>query len=96
LTAMGIRFPAPSEGTFYAWGCLDGLPAPLNNSETFFRQALDRKVMVVPGAFFDVNPAGERESTGQFDNWLRFSFGPPMDNVRLGLDRLEAMINEAR
>ena len=95
LTAMGVRFPAPSEGTFYAWGCIDGLPAPLNDSETFFRRALEHKVMVVPGAFFDVNPASERSSSGRFDNWLRFSFGPPMDNVCLGLDRLQAMIEAA-
>lgn len=95
LTAMGIRFPAPSEGTFYAWGCLDGLPAPFNKSDAFFRAALAAKVMVVPGAFFDVNPAGERPNSGRFDNWLRFSFGPPIDNVRLGLDRLESMLTGA-
>jgi hypothetical protein len=27
---------------------------------------------------------------------MRFSFGPPMDNLRLGLDRLEEMVDEAR
>ena len=28
--------------------------------------------------------------------WLRFSFGPDIDNVRLGLDRLCEMVAEAK
>jgi hypothetical protein len=30
-----------------------------------------------------------------YKQWMRFSFGPPIDDLRLGLDRLEAMLGEA-
>jgi aspartate/methionine/tyrosine aminotransferase len=56
LKGMGIRFAAEPTSTFYCWACLDQLPAPFNNAMDFFWRALDRKVMTVPGAFFDVNP----------------------------------------
>lgn len=69
------------------------LSGPLSDADVFFRRALERKVLTVPGRFFDVNPGKERPE-GAFRTWVRFSFGPPEDNVRLGLDRLEEMIRE--
>jgi len=91
LRGMGIRCDHEPGGTFYVWADVAGLPEPLNDADVFFRRALDRKVMTVPGRFFDVNP-GNNRSEGDFRSWVRFSFGPPEDNVRLGLDRLEEMI----
>ncbi len=92
LIALGLR-PAPMpDGTFYIWASVEGLKAPFNNADSFFRAALERKVMTVPGAFFDVNPGGARTGKSPFDQWLRFSYGPPEDNVRLGLDRLAEML----
>ena len=38
LTAMGVEFPTPPEGTFYAWGSVAKLPAPLNTGEGFMRR----------------------------------------------------------
>jgi aspartate/methionine/tyrosine aminotransferase len=58
----------------------------------FFRRALERKVMTVPGRFFDVNPRSTRRGPSPFRSWVRFSFGPPEANVRMGLDRLEALV----
>ena len=52
--------------------------------------------MTVPGEFFDVNPGKRRRAASPYKQWMRFSFGPPIDNLRLGLDRLEAMLSEAR
>lgn len=95
LKRMGVRIPRDSEGTFYVWGSLEGLPAPLNDAMTFFRRALDVKVLTVPGQFFDVNP-GKVRKTPEYTQWMRFSFGPPMDNVVMGLDRLEAVVSAAR
>ncbi len=92
LSRMGIRFAAEPTSTFYAWGCLDGLPPGLRDSMAFFRAALDRKVLTVPGAFFDVNPGKRRKGASPYRKWMRFSFGPPEDNLRMGLDRLEAMV----
>ncbi|MBI3884333.1 MAG: pyridoxal phosphate-dependent aminotransferase [Opitutae bacterium] len=96
LRALGVRFPRPSESTFYLWGSLENLPAPLNDAMTFFWRALDHKVMTVPGQFFDVNPGKRRKGASPYSQWMRFSFGPPMGNVRLGLDRLEAMVRAAK
>jgi aspartate/methionine/tyrosine aminotransferase len=96
LERMGVRFAARPTSTFYAWGCLDRLPPPFDDAMTFFRRALEQKVMTVPGEFFDVNPGKRRRAESPYKRWMRFSFGPPIDNVRMGLDRLEAMLREAR
>jgi aspartate/methionine/tyrosine aminotransferase len=95
LTKLGVRFATEPESTFYVWGCLDGLPESLRDSMAFFWAALERKVMTVPGPFFDVNPGGLRKGPSPYVNWMRFSFGPPMDNLLLGLDRLEQLVSEA-
>ncbi|HED65276.1 MAG TPA: pyridoxal phosphate-dependent aminotransferase [Planctomycetes bacterium] len=96
LSALGIRIAPDPTGTFYAFGNIEALPAPLNDVEVFFRRALERKVLTVPGRFFDVNPGKERGGPSPLANWVRFSFGPPMDNLRLGLDRLEELVEDAR
>ena len=46
----------------------------------------------MPGEFFDVNPGKRRKGESPFRQWMRFSFGPPMDNMVMGLDRLERML----
>lgn len=92
LTAMGVEFASTPESTFYCWGSLKNLPEPYNDGMSFFWKALDQKVMTVPGQFFDVNPGKERKGESPYRQWMRFSFGPPMDNMIQGLDRLEAML----
>lgn len=92
LEKMGLRFARTPESTFYCWASIDRLPAPYNDAMTFFRRALERKVMTVPGEFFDVNPGKRRKGKSLYAQWMRFSFGPPMENLQLGLDRLEAML----
>jgi aspartate/methionine/tyrosine aminotransferase len=95
LVGMGIRCARPSEGTFYVWASLEGLKPPLCDADVFFRRALERKVMTVPGRFFDVNPRKQRAGASPLAAWTRFSFGPPEANVRMGLERLEEMIANA-
>ena len=90
LTRMGIRC-LKGDSTFYVWACVEDLPEGYNTGIDFFWKALDRKVMTVPGTFFDVNPKPARDEQ-QFDKWVRFSFGPSYDNVDLGLTRLEEML----
>ncbi|MCC7476818.1 pyridoxal phosphate-dependent aminotransferase [bacterium] len=92
LSAMGIRCSCPPAGTFYVWASLADLPAPWNDSDHFFREALQRRVMTVPGRFFDVNPGQTRPRPSPYQQWMRFSFGPPEDNVRMGLERLAEML----
>jgi aspartate/methionine/tyrosine aminotransferase len=93
---MGVTMAHESDSTFYVWGCLADLPEPLNDAKTFFWRALDRQVLTVPGEFFDVNPGKRRHGPSPYEQWMRFSFGPPMDNMVLGLERLAEMVSEAR
>lgn len=92
LRQAGVEFPREPEGTFYAFGSIARLRPPLNDGVTFFRQALEHRVLTVPGEYFDVNPFRKRPGPSPLAGWVRFSFGPPMDNLRAGLDRLCAMI----
>ena len=95
LKAMGITFAREPESTFYGWGSLAGLPEPLDDAQTFFRRALEHKVLTVPGEFFDVDPGKRRRRPSPYRQWMRFSFGPPIENLTLGLDRLQALIESA-
>lgn len=92
LTSMGVRVPHPPRGTFYVWGDIGALPAPLNDANAFFDAALDERVVIVPGRCFDVNPAEQRRPDPEYRRWVRFSFGPSVDNIKLGLTRLRALI----
>ena len=93
---LGMHVDREPEGTFYAFVSLDDLPPPIADGMAFFRAALERRVITVPGIFFDVNPGGRRaQRLSRFRQHLRLSFGPPIEEVRRGLDRLEAMIREA-
>jgi aspartate/methionine/tyrosine aminotransferase len=96
LKDIGVRFDLEPQGTFYAWGNLSGLPPSIRNSDDFFRAALDRKVICVPGHFFDVNPGKRRTGRpSRFVEHVRFSFGPPMPVLEEALGRLRAMIEQA-
>lgn len=93
LTEMGVVLDGPCDGTFYCWGSVAKLPAPLNTGMGLFRAALDKKVIVVPGEFFDVNPGKRRAGrSSRFRAHVRFSFGPPDAAVREGLERLASLV----
>jgi len=97
LPEMGLTLTARPQGAFYAFPSLSGLPEPLQDGMAFFKAALKEKVIVVPGVFFDVNP-GKRRShlPSRLRDHLRISFGPKVETVSLGLDRLQAMIERHR
>jgi aspartate/methionine/tyrosine aminotransferase len=97
LEAMGIRTDRAPDGTFYIWGNVSDLPPPLNEGMGFFREALKKKVICVPGEFFDVNP-GKRRSrqASRFRGYVRFSFGPGLETLELACDRLEQIVRDAR
>ncbi len=95
LRAMGIQVPVEPEGSFYLWADLSQLPEPLRHGMAFFEEGLKEKVITVPGVFFDVNP-GKRRRSRKFGNYIRISFGPEMERLRLGLDALERVIAKYR
>jgi aspartate/methionine/tyrosine aminotransferase len=94
LARIGVRCDLPPEGTFYVWGRLDELPPPLNDGLGLFRAGLDRKIVTVPGMFFDVNPGKRRSAEhSRFRSYTRFSFGPPLETLMTACDRMEEMVN---
>jgi aspartate/methionine/tyrosine aminotransferase len=95
LERIGVRVDRVPDGTFYVWGSVEHLPPPLNTGMGFFREALERKVIVVPGEFFDVNPGKRRHGrASRFRDYVRFSFGPPMASIEKALGRIEALVSE--
>src|SRR5438445_7425981 len=96
LERFGIRADRAPDGTFYVWGNLAGLPPPLNDGMGFFRAALEKKVITVPGEFFDVNPGKRRSGArSRFRSYVRFSFGPAKETLEAALQRLEELVASA-
>jgi N-succinyldiaminopimelate aminotransferase len=94
LQRLGVGVDAAPDGTFYIWGKVDRLPPPLDDGMGFFRAALDKQVIVVPGEFFDVNPGKRRsQRASRFRRHVRFSFGPALETLDTALGRLEALIH---
>ena len=96
LRAAGIRIDAEPGGTFYVWGSLHDLPPSLRRADAFFAAALDRKVITVPGHAFDLDPGRRRGEPNRYDGWVRFSYGPAMASVAIGLARLKEMVDVHR
>ncbi|HMJ12735.1 MAG TPA: pyridoxal phosphate-dependent aminotransferase [Polyangiaceae bacterium] len=97
LDGLGVRFDRATDGTFYAWGNVANLPAPLSDGMGLFRAALSKKVIVVPGEFFDVNPGKRRHGrASRFRDYVRFSFGPSQDILERAMTRLEELVSGAQ
>jgi len=93
LKALGVRTDVDPQGTFYVWGDLSALPESLRNGHDFFKRALERQVIVVPGEFFDIDPGGRRTNRpSRFRHHVRFSFGPSLSAMDRAIERLGAMV----
>jgi aspartate/methionine/tyrosine aminotransferase len=93
---LGMTIDREPDGTFYVWANLSGLPPALADGMALFRAALEHKVIVVPGEFFDVNPGKRRGGRpSRFRQYARLSFGPSRDALERALGRLERVIDEA-
>jgi aspartate/methionine/tyrosine aminotransferase len=96
LRDLGFTVDLPPEGTFYVWASAQHLPPSISDGMSFFRAALDRQVITVPGEFFDVDPGKRRGGrASRFRRHLRFSFGPPMAKLELALERFKDLIAAA-
>jgi aspartate/methionine/tyrosine aminotransferase len=97
LRAAGVRFDAEPEATFYCWGDISALPAPLDDGMQFLTAALEEKVICVPGEFFDVNPGKRRAGRpSRFRQYVRFSFGPEEKSVKTGVERIGRLVAQQR
>ncbi|KAK8087063.1 hypothetical protein PG994_002037 [Apiospora phragmitis] len=95
LRDMGFVIKYVPDSTFYLWLNLEGLPGPISDGLNFFQACLEEKVIVVPGIFFDLNPARRRDL---FDSpchhFVRFSYGPRMEVLKLGCDGIERVVQK--
>lgn len=97
LRAAGMRFDLEPEGTFYCWADLGALPGGLADGMTLFRALLERKVICVPGEFFDVNPGKRRSNRpSRFKSYVRFSFGAEEGQVVEGVRRIQEAVRSEK
>ncbi|MDD9934441.1 MAG: pyridoxal phosphate-dependent aminotransferase [Myxococcales bacterium] len=96
LRELGVRFDCEPEGTFYAWGDLSALPESVNTGMSFFKAALEKKVITVPGTFFDVDPGQRRIGRpSRFRHHTRFSYGPDKATMERALERMREIVDSA-
>jgi N-succinyldiaminopimelate aminotransferase len=96
LRDLGFTIDSPPEGTFYVWASAQHLPSSINEGITFFRAALEHKIITVPGDFFDVDPGKRRGGrNSRFRRHLRFSFGPTMAKIDTALERFAELIKHS-
>ncbi|TBU65499.1 aminotransferase [Dichomitus squalens] len=97
LDELGLHVAVPPVATFYIWLNLERLPAPLNNGLTFFEELLKEKTIVIPGIFFDINPAHRRNLFhSPCHHFVRLSFGPPLEDLDKGLDAIARVLKKAK
>lgn len=97
LRKLNLDVDIPPTSTFYIWLNVEKLPAPLNNGLTFFEELLKEKTIVIPGIFFDINPAHRRNLfNSPCHHFVRLSFGPPLDDLARGLDAIGRVVKKAR
>ncbi|KAG2362479.1 pyridoxal phosphate-dependent transferase [Suillus spraguei] len=85
LHALHLDVDVPPQATFYIWLNLEKLPPPLNNGLTFFEELLKEQTIVIPGIFFDINPAHRRNLfNSPCHHYVRLSFGPPIADLDKG------------
>ena len=95
LKEIGFTFKEETlpDSTFYIWLDLSCLPTAIHDGLNFFQACLEEKVIVVPGIFFDLNPAKRRDL---FDSpchhFVRLSYGPRMETLKKGLDGIERIV----
>lgn len=81
LTKMGLSYPEP-KGAFYVFPNISQFG--LEDSQFCRRLILEKKVATVPGSCFGA------------PGYLRISYACSLENLKTGLDRLEAFIGELK
>jgi len=95
LEDLGISVDPKPSGGFYCWGNLDNLPEEINSGMKLFEKGLEVGLITVPGLFFDINPGKRRpDRPSRFRNYTRFSFGPSMQELELGLSKLRRIVGK--
>tara|TARA_R110002167_G_scaffold202049_2_gene405790 strand:+ start:5492 stop:6769 length:1278 start_codon:yes stop_codon:yes gene_type:complete len=97
LREIGFNLPISPDGGFYCFPSLEKLPEPLRDGMVIFKALLKEKVICVPGEFFDVNPGRRRKHVhSRLKNYVRFSYGPPIEELKIGMNRLASLVGPYR
>ena len=65
--------------------------------QTFFEELLKEKCIVIPGIFFDINPAHRRNLfSSPCHHFVRLSFGPPLESLDKGIDAMARVLKRAK
>jgi len=97
LHDLHLDVDIPPTSTFYIWLNLEKLPPPLNNGLTFFEELLKEQTIIIPGIFFDINPAHRRNLfNSPCHHFVRLSFGPPLEDLDKGLDAIARVLKKAK
>ncbi|MCJ1341164.1 hypothetical protein MMC09_006460 [Bachmanniomyces sp. S44760] len=95
LKSIGFLCRHVPDSTFYIWLDLSDLPESISDGLNFFQACLEEKTIVVPGIFFDLNPAKRRDL---FDSpchhYCRVSYGPRLEVLKKGLDAIERVVKK--
>ncbi|KAJ3530042.1 hypothetical protein NM688_g7768 [Phlebia brevispora] len=63
----------------------------------FFEELLKEKCIVIPGIFFDINPAHRSNLlSSTCHSYVRLSFGPPIEELDQGIDAIARVLNRAK
>ncbi|MBD3245367.1 MAG: aminotransferase class I/II-fold pyridoxal phosphate-dependent enzyme [Candidatus Moranbacteria bacterium] len=93
LEKIGFLIKNKPEGAFYIWASLENIRHLFKNDFDFFKQCLAKKVIVVPGSFFDIK-GFKNLSKVKYSHYVRFSFGPDIKSIKEGMSRIEKLIKE--
>lgn len=94
LQNLGLKIKSKntdSLGAFYLFVDISSLKKGLNTDLEFVEKALQKKLIVIPGRSFDINPFKTRSKTN-FENYIRLSYGPEMDVIQRGVSKLKELI----
>lgn len=93
LAALDLTLTTLPKGGFYCFPSLVQLPDHLNDGMKFFKAALTKKLIVVPGEFFDVDPGNRRSHIpSRLKPYVRISFGPGEKDLTEGLQRISQIL----
>lgn len=91
-----LKVPHRPKAGFYCFVSLKDLPENLRDGVAFFEAALQEKVIVVPGKFFDVNPGNRRRHLpSRLSQFARLSYGPAEAELERGLERLNGIVRSS-
>ncbi|MBI5415055.1 pyridoxal phosphate-dependent aminotransferase [Candidatus Peregrinibacteria bacterium] len=95
LKNIGVQLASEPKGTFYLWGDISDLVGDRDQLEIARAFMREKVIPWVPGSAFcvDTNDETRRRALPQYENLVRFSYGPRKDIMLAGLKRMKKVVN---